>query len=90
MKHSMHLVRLYLMGTDILSGKGVRTYREDEKELLLDIRNGKYTYEEIFEIANDLEEKFKYAKENSVLPKKINEKKISELVMSINEKVLQG
>ena len=56
---------------------------------MLDIRNGKYTYEEIFEIANDLEEKFKYAKENSVLPKKINEKKISELVMSINEKVLQ-
>lgn len=89
LKHSMHLVRLYLMGTDILSGKGVRTYREDEKELLLDIRNGKYTYEEIFEIANDLEENFKYAKENSVLPKKINEKKISELVMSINEKVLQ-
>lgn len=66
----MHLVRLYLMGTDILTGKGIRTYREGDREFLLDIRNGKYTYEEIFEIANRLEGEFKYAKENSVLPKK--------------------
>lgn len=89
LKHSMHLVRLYLMGTDILTGKGIRTYREGDKEFLLDIRNGKYTYEEIFEIANRLEGEFKYAKENSVLPKKADEEKIAELVMEINNKILQ-
>lgn len=89
LKHSMHLVRLYLMGTDILTGKGIRTYREGDREFLLDIRNDKYTYEEIFEIANRLEGEFKYAKENSVLPKKVDEEKIAELVMEINNKILQ-
>jgi predicted nucleotidyltransferase len=88
LKHSMHLIRLYLMGTDILTGEGVKTYRTNERELLLDIRNGRYSYGEIFNIANDLEKEFKYANENSVLPNKINEKNINELIMSINEKIL--
>ena len=54
----MHLVRLYLMGIDILQGNGIKTYREDDRELLLDIRNGKYSYEQIYNMAEKLEEEF--------------------------------
>lgn len=40
----MHLIRLILTGTDILTGKGIITNRKDDKKLLLDIRNGLYSY----------------------------------------------
>lgn len=88
LKHSMHLIRLLLMGTEVLQGKGINTYREKDRELLLDIRNGKYSYEDIFEMVNKYEKEFKYAKENSVLPDNPQYDKINELVMEINKKVL--
>ena len=88
LKHSMHLIRLLIMGTEILEGKGICTYREKDRDLLLDIRNGRYTYEEIFEMVDIYDKKFKYAKDNSDLPKKIDYDKVNELVMEINKGVL--
>lgn len=87
-KHAMHLVRLFLMGTEILEGKGINTYRENDKEFLLDIRNGKYTYEQIFECVDELQERFRYAEKNSPLPKKPNQDHIDDLVIEINKKLL--
>lgn len=89
-KHAMHLVRLLLMGTEILEGKGVNTYREHDRAFLLDIRNGKYTYEQIFECVDELQTKFKYAEENTSLSSKPNQKLIDELVMEINRKLLMS
>ena len=88
-KHAMHLIRLLLMGTEILEGKPVQTYREHDKELLLDIRNGKYTYEQIFDMADEYDKKFKYAADNTCLPVMPNYSKIEELVISINESRLK-
>lgn len=89
-KHAMHLVRLLLMGTEILEGKGINTYRENDREFLLDIRNGKYTYNEIFECVDELQTKFEYAEKNSPLPKKPDQNKIDELVIEINNRLLGG
>ena len=41
-KHAMHLIRLLLMGSEILEGKGINTYRSHDREFLLEIRNGKF------------------------------------------------
>jgi len=41
-KHMMHLIRLFLMGNEILRDGTLHTYRENEHQLLMDIRNGKY------------------------------------------------
>lgn len=41
-KHMMHLVRLYLMAFDILERKQIVTYRADDHDLLMSIRDGKY------------------------------------------------
>lgn len=49
-KHASHLIRLLRMGTEILSGKGVLVKRPDAEELL-EIRRGKYTYEQLDEMA---------------------------------------
>lgn len=87
-KHAMHLIRLFLMGIEILEGKGINTYRENDKEFLLDIRKGKYTYNEIFEIVNELDKNFKYAEKNSCLPNSPDMKKVNELVMYMTNRVL--
>ncbi|MBC8061179.1 MAG: nucleotidyltransferase domain-containing protein [Clostridiaceae bacterium] len=88
LKHSMHLIRLLTMGTEILEGKGICTYREKDRTLLLDIRNGIYSYEEIFEMVNLYDKRFKYAKQNCAIPEKPDYNRINELVMEINRGVL--
>ena len=85
LKHGMHLIRLLDMGIEILEGKGVHTYRLN-REFLLDIRNGKYSYEEIFEFANERDKRFKYASDNTELPSKAKYKEIEELVININRR----
>lgn len=91
-KHAMHLVRLLAMGAEILEGKGVSTYRENDLDLLMSIRNGKYQKEDgsfdssFFEMVSDYEKKLKYANEHSELPKKPDYNKIEELVIEISKK----
>lgn len=87
LKHAMHLVRLLDTGTELLEGKGINTYRNN-KDFLLEIRNGKYDYNQIFEIVDEYEKRFDYAKENTVLPENPDFKKIEELVIEINKRVI--
>lgn len=86
LKHAMHLIRLLLMGTEILEGKGINTYRKEDRNFLLDIRNGKYTYDEIFEMVDEYEKIFDYAAKNSPLPKKVDFNKIEEFVVELNRR----
>lgn len=89
-KHAMHLVRLYLMCLDILEKEEINTYREHDREFLLEIRNGKYmkedgTYrDEFFQLVNDFEKRIDYAKKNTSLPKLPDYKKIEDFVVSVN------
>jgi predicted nucleotidyltransferase len=95
-KHAMHLVRLLVMGSEILEGKGINTYREHDRDFLLKIRNGDYVaekdgkpdYSAVFEIVDECEKRFNYAMENTDLPGKPDEKAINELVMEINSRIL--
>lgn len=91
-KHAMHLVRLYLMCLDILEKEEIVTYREADREMLLEIRNGKYqnldgTYQkEFFDMVNDFEVRLDYAKKNTSLPKVPDYHKIEEFVMDVNRR----
>ena len=95
-KHAMHLIRLYLMCLDILEKEEINTYRENDIDLLMSIRNGKYQkddgtfYMEFFDMVSDYENRLKYANENTSLPEKPDYKLIEEFVMSVNEKVVTG
>lgn len=95
-KHSMHLIRLYMMCLDILEKERIITYREDEHDLLMDIRNGKYLdsndqpIPEFFEMVNDYEKRLDYAKKNTNLPDNPDYKKINEFFASVNERVVKG
>lgn len=88
-KHAMHLIRLYLMVLDILTRKGINTYRENDIDLLMSIRNGKYSYEEIFEMVDKYEKEVKYAEKHTELPIDVDFKQVEELVIEINRMSLR-
>lgn len=90
LKHAMHLLRLLKMGTEILEGKGINTYREHDKEFFLDVRMEKYTFDEIFEIADTFEKEFEYAKKNTVLPEKVDRKKVDDLKSEITLSLIKS
>lgn len=87
-KHAMHLIRLDREGIEILRGEGINTYREKDRDFLLDIRNKKYSFEELFEISNELEKELKEAFNNSKIIDKPDFDKVNKLLFNINEIVL--
>jgi hypothetical protein len=94
-KHAMHLIRLYLMAIDIFEKEEIITYRENDLDLLLSIRNGQYMNEdgtyhhEFFELVNDYEKRLEYAISHSGLPAQPSHKQIEEFVISVNERVIK-
>ena len=93
-KHAMHLIRLYLMCLDILENEDICTYREKDRDFLLEIRSGKYQredgtyYDEFFEMVNKFEERLNYAKQNTSLPKTPDYHAVEEFVMEVNRRAI--
>lgn len=93
-KHSMHLLRLYMMCEDILLDGKIITYREKEHDLLMDIRNGKFLSEdgkpikEFFDIVHEYENRLEYAIKHSVLPPEPNVNRIENMIIKANSIIL--
>ncbi|MBA3925646.1 nucleotidyltransferase domain-containing protein [Listeria rustica] len=82
-KHAMHLVRMLVTGRDILEGKGIITKRRAEHELLMAIRNGAISFEDIFEKVAVLQKEFERAARETNLPERVDMNKIEELLISL-------
>ena len=95
-KHAMHLVRLLMMGIDILEKGEIITHRpETDLQLLLSIRNGDYMRENVltpvfYEIVADYEKRFQEAEKNSILPDNPDMEAVGSFVESINRRVVTG
>ena len=95
-KHAMHLIRLYYMLFDILEKGEINTYREEEHDLLMAIRNGNYQKEDgtydysFFRMIDRLKHRLEYAKKNTLLPQEPDYKRIEEFVCSVNERIIRG
>lgn len=95
-KHAMHLVRLFMMGIDILEKEEIRTHRpEEDLRLLRSIRNGDYMEGSIlnkafYEIVADYEKRFEEAEKNSRLPENPDMDQIGRFVESINREAIKG
>ena len=95
-KHMAHLIRLYMMCIDILEKEEITTYRTDEHDLLMSIRNGEYLDENrqpttsFYDLLNEYEKRFDYAKKNTSLPDVPDYKRINEFKMYVNERVVKG
>lgn len=88
------LIRMYLIGLDIIEKGEIITYREKERDLLLDIRNGKYIdkngniMSEFFKIVQKYEDRFIHAKEITTLPKEPDWEAINDFISSVNEDIV--
>ena len=95
-KHMGHLIRLYMMCIDILEKEEIITYRTNEHNLLMSIRNGEYLDKdrqptvEFYDLLNEYEKRFEYAKQNTSLPDVPNYKQINEFKMYVNERIVKG
>ena len=81
-KHGMHLVRLFRMGLEALETGEIKILRPDAEELL-EIRNGKWTYEQILDYAEECDSKMNKLYMTTDLPKKSNLKKVADLLLSV-------
>lgn len=94
-KHMAHLLRLYMMCIDILEKEEIITYRKEEHELLMNIRNGAYLDQNrqptdaFYDLLNEYEKRFDYAKNHTSLPNVPDYKKINEFKMYVNERIIK-
>lgn len=87
-KHGMHLWRLLQQGKELLE-TGHITLPRPEKDQLLDIKNGKWSYEKLIEETENLNKIFDDLYQKSPLPKTPNHEKIEELCIEICEEFLK-
>lgn len=80
-KDAMHLIRLYLMAIDLLEGRGLIVYRENDRGLLMSVRNAECSLETIFDMADTLEKQMQHAYDNSKLPEKPDDAAIDKLLL---------
>jgi len=94
-KHAMHLIRLFMMGIDILEKGEIRTRRREDLGLLLKIRSGGFQKEdgtfsgEFYDILADYEARLERAVEESPLPDGPDMEKVEEFVESMNRRAIE-
>ena len=81
-KHAMHLVRLSRMCREILTDGVIRVRRPDAQELL-EIRHGKWTYEELVAYSDKQDAELNELVKISELPKQPDRKKLDQVCMDI-------
>ena len=86
-KHAMHLVRLLRMGAEALETGVINVKRADAAELL-DIRAGKWSYNELVEYAEDMDDKVRnQLYKTTSLRNKPDIKAAAELTLAIQDMV---
>ena len=89
-KTVMNAIRLYHMLFDILEKGEINTYRGAEHDVLMQIRNSDYDYEELRNhVIPVYEARLQVDKKESELPNHVNMKLVNELVAAINEQALK-
>lgn len=90
-KHMSHVVRLIKMGIEVLTEHRVYTYREKDRDFLLDIKNGKYMTEdglftqELWDYVYGIDKELVELKNKTTLPVTCDLKKVEDLIIRINE-----
>lgn len=93
-KHAMHLVRLHYTAFDILEKGVIKTYRDEEHDLLMSIRNGEFLTAEgksngnFYAMVEGLTNRFEYAKKHTVLPEKPDMERIEDFLITVHKQIL--
>lgn len=87
-KNMMHVFRLLEMAIEIAKEKVVNVERPNRK-FLLEIKNGKYEYEELLSMAQELQKEMELVFASSTLPEKPDMEFINRLTFQIRNKFYQ-
>ena len=80
-KNVMHCVRLLHMGLELAKGEGFNVVRTWDRDMLIDIRNHKYEYEEIIEYVEKIFAEMKELANKCDLPKTVDKQKVNQLLL---------
>jgi hypothetical protein len=89
-KHACQVVRLCKMGKEILSTGKVIVKRKDDREELLSIRNGAWSYDQLLEYAENMQKELETLYKTSPLKKSPDINKIEEVCIDIIEEHLRN
>ncbi len=93
-KHAMHLIRLFMMGIDILEKGEIRTHRpETDLAILRSIRNGEFMNDsclskDFFDLVSEYEHMFEEAEKKSELPENPDMDRVGRFVERVNRYVI--
>jgi hypothetical protein len=76
-----HTVRLLHMGKELAENKGFNVVRTWDRQMILDIRNGKYTYEEIMDYVNKVYDEMMASYDTCTLPDTVDRDKVNKLLI---------
>ena len=81
-KNMMHCFRLLSMCIEVAEGKGILIDRTNiDRDFLMDIRNRKYTYDELMEKLLELKAKMDKAIETSAIPENIDVEFVNDILL---------
>ncbi len=80
-RDASHLIRLLNMGSEILLEGKVNVYRENDAQMYIDIKQGKWTLDRVKKEAKMLFAHAKHCYDNTVLPAEPELKKIEETLI---------
>ena len=80
-KNVAHCVRLLHMGLELARGEGFNVVRTWDRDMILDIRNHKYEYEEIIDYVEKTFAEMKELADKCDLPKTVDKQKVNALLL---------
>ena len=84
-KNMCHCIRLLTMAKEISEGKGFNLWRTDDRDFLMGIKNGDYTYEYLIDYAEKLLADVEKNLPNSDLPDEVDKKFVNDLLVQCRE-----
>jgi hypothetical protein len=76
-----HCIRLLTMAKEISEGKGFKLWRTDDRDFLMGIKNGDYTYEYLIDYAEKLLADVEKNLPNSDLPDQVDKDFVNDLLV---------
>ena len=88
-KNMMHTIRLLKVAKELLETENLNVKRIDDREELLSIKNGDFTYEEVIKMANNLQKEIENLAKITQLKDEIDYSKIEKFLINLRTKLYE-
>ncbi|MGV0921682.1 DNA polymerase beta superfamily protein [Empedobacter falsenii] len=89
-KNMMHTIRLLKVAKELVETGNLNVKRTEDRDELLAIKNGDFSYEEVIEKAENLQREIEEKSKLEFLPSKINSSKIEKFLINLRTKLYEN